>query len=281
MAMADRVVDIVGSGGRYVAWALTLVGVLFLIGPILFIIPLSFSASPGLKYPIEGLTLDWYRAVLEPQPWMFAFKNSLLIAFPVTFISTALGTAAAFGLHLSKSRSAAIYTGIFLAPLVVPSVITALALYFLMSYAGLLGTFIGVIIGHVIVCVPFVVLMVTVSIRNLDLGLIRAALNLGASPTTAFRTVTLPLILPGLAAGAILAFIHSFDEVILAVFLAGPSQYTLPRQLFTALEFRLDPSIVAVSTLLILVTTLLFGLVEWLRAKQRRKATPSSSAIPV
>ena len=109
--------------------------------------------------------------------------------------------------------------------------------------------------------------MVTASIRNLDVSLIKAALNLGASPVTAFRTVTLPLIFPGVAAGAILAFIQSFDEVIIAVFLAGPSQYTLPRQLFSALEYRLEPSIVAVSTLLILVTTLLLGFVEWLRAR--------------
>ena len=267
MATSDWVVDIVGSGGRYCAWAMTLVGILFLIGPILFIIPLSFSTSPGLRYPVEGFTLDWYRAVLEPQPWMFAFKNSLLIALPVTFISTILGTAAAYGLYLSRSRSVAIYTAIFLAPLAVPSVITALALYFLMSYLNLLGTFVGLIIGHVIVSVPFVVLMVTASIRNLDPSLIKAALNLGASPVTAFRTVTLPLIFPGVAAGAILAFIQSFDEVIIAVFLAGPSQYTLPRQLFSALEYRLEPSIVAVSTLLILVTTLLLGFVEWLRAR--------------
>lgn len=270
MTGRDRLTDIIGIVGRRGAWVVTVVGILFLVGPILFMIPLSFGTSPNLKYPLTGLTLDWYRKVLEPQPWMFALKNSILIAIPVTVVSTALGTAAAFGLHLSKSRSSVLFRGLFLAPLVVPSVITALALYFLMSYVGLLGTFLGVIIGHVTICVPFVVLMVTVSIRHLDPGLVKAALSLGASPINAFRTVTLPLILPGLAAGAILAFIQSFDEVILAVFLAGPSQYTLPRQLFSALEFRLDPSIIAVSTILVVVTAVLFGLVEWARTRQRR-----------
>ncbi|MCZ7472700.1 MULTISPECIES: ABC transporter permease [Rhizobium/Agrobacterium group] len=268
--MLDHGKEIIGKSGRLLAWTVSLGGFLFLIGPILFIIPLSFSSSPSLKYPVEGFTFDWYRTVLQPHPWMSSLKNSLLIAIPVTLISSTLGTAAAYGLHLSKSRSVVLYTGIFLAPLVVPSVIIALALYFLMSKAGLIGTFLGVIIGHVVVCVPFVVLMVSVSIRNLDPVLVRAALNLGASPWNAFRTITLPLISPGLVAGALLAFIHSFDEVILAVFLAGPSQYTLPRQLFSALEYQLDPSVIAVSTLLVLVTGLLFGAVEWLRARQRR-----------
>ncbi|TRA95259.1 MULTISPECIES: ABC transporter permease [Rhizobium/Agrobacterium group] len=243
---------------------------LFLLAPILAIIPLSFNSSADLRYPIESITLDWYHTVLRPDPWLAALKNSIAIAVPVSLLATLFGTSAAYGLYqLRSKRAALLLTGVFLAPLIVPTVITALALYFFMAKIGLLGSYWAMVLGHTILSVPFVVLMVSVSLRRLDPQLIRAGLSLGGSPSTVGRTIVLPLILPGVLSGAILAFVQSFDEVVVAVFLAGPQQFTLPRQLLSSLQYRLDPSIVAISTLLILATTFLFGFADWLRSRQR------------
>ena len=247
-------------------------GFLFLLGPIIIIIPISFSSGSFLSYPLPGLSMRWFDAVLEPFPWMFALQNSLIVAITTTILATGLGTLAAYGLTRADFPGKAFVFGLLISPLAVPLVITALGLYFFFARVGLVHTHVGLVLAHVVLAVPFVVITVTATLKGFDWTLVRAAESLGASPISAFFQVTLPLILPGVLAGAIFAFVTSLDEIIVALFLAGPAQITLPRQLFTGLRDQIDPSIVAIAALLILISLALLIIVELLhgRSDQQR-----------
>jgi putative spermidine/putrescine transport system permease protein len=250
-------------------------GFIFLLGPIVAVIPISFSAGSFLSYPLPGLSTRWYEAVLEPFPWMFAVENSMIIAVSTTFIATILGTLAAYGLTRGNFPGKALVFGLLISPLAVPLVITALGLYFFFARVGLVQTHIGLIIAHVVLAVPFVVITVSATLQGFDWNLVRAAESLGASPLAAFFQITLPLIMPGVLSGAIFAFVTSLDEIVVALFISGPAQFTLPRQLFTGLRDQLDPSIVAIASLLIAVSVALLIVVELLhwRNDQFRSTT--------
>jgi putative spermidine/putrescine transport system permease protein len=239
-------------------------GFIFLLGPIIVIIPISFSEGSFLSYPLPGWSMRWYEKVLAPFPWMFAVKNSVIIAVATTIIATILGTLAAYGLTRANFPGKALVYALLISPLAVPLVITALGLYFFFARVGLVQTHIGLIIAHVVLAVPFVVITVSATLQGFDWNLVRAAESLGASPLQAFFQVTLPLIMPGVLSGAIFAFVTSLDEIVVALFISGPAQYTLPRQLFTGLRDQLDPSIVAIASLLIAVSVLLLIVVELL-----------------
>jgi len=239
-------------------------GFIFLLGPIIVIIPISFSEGSFLSYPLPGWSMRWYEKVLSPFPWMFAVKNSVIIAVATTIIATILGTLAAYGLTRANFPGKALVYALLISPLAVPLVITALGLYFFFARVGLVQTHIGLIIAHVVLAVPFVVITVSATLQGFDWNLVRAAESLGASPLQAFFQVTLPLIMPGVLSGAIFAFVTSLDEIVVALFISGPAQYTLPRQLFTGLRDQLDPSIVAIASLLIAVSVLLLIVVELL-----------------
>ncbi len=252
-------------------------GFVFLLGPIVVIIPISFSSGSFLNYPLPGLSWRWYEAVLEPFPWMFALENSLIVAVATTVVATTLGTLAAYGLSRTDFPGKAIVFGVLISPLAVPLVITALGIYFFFARIGLVQTHVGLIIAHVALAVPFVVITVSATLQGFDWNLVRAGESLGASPLGTFRQITLPLILPGVLSGAIFAFVTSLDEIVVALFIAGPGQYTLPRQLFTGLRDQLDPSIVAIATLLIVVSIALLAAVEllqWRTEKIRGQARP-------
>jgi putative spermidine/putrescine transport system permease protein len=249
--------------------------VLFLIAPLVVIMPISLSAASSLSYPLPGLSLQWYEAIMVPYPWLTAFRNSLLVASVTTLIATVLGTLAAYGLHLASFPLKSLVVALLISPLVVPVVIVALVMYFSLASLGLLASFTGLVIAHTVLAVPFVVVTVSATLQGFDANLVRAAASLGARPLAAFRQVTLPLILPGVVSGAVFAFVTSFDEIVVALFIAGPGQFTLPRQLFAGLRDKLDPSIVAVSTLLILISAALLVVIELLAARaERLRATP-------
>lgn len=251
-------------------------GFAFLLVPILVIIPISFSAGSFLNYPLPGLSLQWYEAALVPYPWLSSFRNSLIIGAATTVLATALGTLAAVGLHGLKVRGKALITAFLISPMVVPLVITALALYFFFAGLQLLGTFTAMILAHTVLATPFVIITVSATLQGFDGNLVRAAQSLGAGRWEAFRSVTLPLIMPGVASGAIFAFVTSFDEIVVALFIASPEQFTLPRQLFSGLRDQLDPSIVAVAVMLIGLSTLLLGTIELLRWRSERlRARPA------
>ena len=247
-------------------------GFAFLLVPIFVIIPISFSSGSFLNYPLPGFSLKWYEVALSPFPWLSSFQNSIVIAVATTVIATILGTLAAVGLQGLQFRLKPLLMALLISPMVVPLVITALALYFFFAGIQLLGTFTGMILAHTVLATPFVVITVTATLQGFDQTLVRAAQSLGANRFTAFRTVTLPIIMPGVASGAIFAFITSFDEIVVALFIASPAQFTLPRQLFSGLRDQLDPSIVAVAVMLVLLSTILLVVVEFLRWRSERLA---------
>ncbi len=245
-------------------------GFLFLLGPIVVILPISFSEGSFLNYPLPGLSLRWYEAIFVPYPWMLALQNSVVIAVATTVLATSLGTMAAYGLSSADFPFKGLVTGLLMAPLVVPLVITALAVYFFFARVGILGTYTGLILAHTVLAVPFVVVTVSATLQGFDRNLARAAASLGARPLDGFLSVTLPLISPGVISGAIFAFVISFDEVVVALIIASPQTFTLPKQLFTWLRDQLNPSIVAIAVLLIVVSVVLMAAVELLRWRSRR-----------
>ena len=262
---------------RWVHYCVCSLVFVFLIAPIVVIIPIAFSDSSVLNYPLPSLSLKWFEVIFAPYPWMESLKNSVLIASATTVLATLLGTLAAYGLTMAQFRFKPLIMGLLISPIMVPLVITALAAYFAFSRVGLIGTFHGMILAHTVLAVPFVVITVTATLQGFDHNLTRAAQSLGSHPLRAFVDVTLPLIMPGVISGAVFAFVTSFDEIVVALFIASPAQFTLPRQLFAGLRDNLDPSIVAIATLLIAISISLMAVVELLRWRTERLARTDTS----
>ena len=242
----------------------------FLIAPILAIMPLSVNDSEFLTYPLRGLTTRWYEAVFASDKWRIAVVNSFLIGVPATLIATVLGTLAAIGLSSADFRGKAAITALLLSPLVVPIVIIAVGLYFFFAPFKLTQTYTGLIIAHAALGAPFPVVTVSAALASFDRNLARAAASLGASPVTVFRRVMLPLVAPGVAAGALFAFATSFDEVVTVLLLGAPHQRTIPREMFSGLRDSFNPTIAAVAVMLTLIAVLLLLVVELLRARSER-----------
>ncbi|WP_058323373.1 ABC transporter permease [Sinorhizobium sp. GL28] len=244
---------------RRVQVAFSILAMVFLIGPSLAIIPISFSSANFLSYPLPGFSLQWYYKILQPHPWMSALLNSLIIGVGATVVASILGTVAALGLSRGHLPARSAILAVVISPMIVPVVISGVGMYFFFAKLGLVASFLGLVLAHAVLAVPFVVITVTATLKNFDMNLVRAAASLGASPFHAFRTVTLPLIAPGVVSGALFAFVFSFDEVVVALFISGPGQRTLPRQMFDGLRDNIDPSILAMSTLLVIISVVLMG----------------------
>ncbi len=242
----------------------------FLMAPVLAIIPLSFSSGGYLLYPLPGLSLRWYQEFLGSARWMMALRNSMVIGVSTTVLAMLLGTLAALGLSQWRSRWKPLVLAVLLSPMVVPVVITAVGLYFFFAPLGLTNSFPGLILAHTALAVPFVVVTVSATLQGFDQTLVRAAASLGATPLAAFRTVTLPLILPGIASGALFAFATSFDEVVVVLFMAGPDQRTLPREMFAGIRENISPAITAAAALLTLFSVALLAAVGALRRRGER-----------
>ena len=249
----------------------------FLILPLLVIVPLSFNSQPYFTFTREMLafeagawSLRWYQAILESPNWMLAIQNSIIVAIFSTLIATVLGTVAAVGLASPAMPFRRLVTAVLLAPMIVPLIIIGAGMFFFYARLNLIGTFPGLIVAHAILGVPFVTITVTATLRGFDRSLYRAALSAGANPVRAFFDVMLPLIRPGVISGALFAFITSFDEVVLVLFLAGPNQRTIPRQMFAGLREQINPTILAVATLLVLVSICLLLTLELLRRRGER-----------
>jgi putative spermidine/putrescine transport system permease protein len=250
---------------------------LFLILPILVIVPLSFNSEPFfsftegmLKLQPEAWSLRWYEQVFNDPRWLLAIRNSFIIGFFATLLATVLGTCAAVGLAREDMPLRRFITALLLSPMIVPLIITAAGMFFFYSTLNLAGSHLGVIIAHAALGTPFVIITVTATLAGFDYSLVRAALNLGATPLRAFFDVILPLIRPGVISGALFAFITSFDEVVVVLFMAGPQQRTIPRQMFSGLREQINPSILAVATLLILLSIALLVTLELLRRRSQR-----------
>lgn len=205
---------------------------IFLIGPIIVFIPMSFNDVALLHYPIERMSLRWYWELLHSTEWHNALINSLLVAASATLLATGLGVSAAFGLWQGRFPGKNLIMIIIMTPMIVPSVIAAVSMYFSFTKVGLDYTYSGLILAHTAMGAPVVVVTVSSVLARFDGNMLRAAASLGANPLLAFRKVTLPLILPGVMSGAIFAFAISLDDVVAALFLAGPAQRTLPVQMY-------------------------------------------------
>jgi putative spermidine/putrescine transport system permease protein len=243
---------------------------LFLIAPILVIMPLSFSSEPWFTYPLPGLSLRWYEDLVLDDRWRLAIKNSVIVGVFSTLIATTLGTLAALGLARGNVPYAGLIKSILISPMVVPVVIVAVAMFFGYAFVGLNNTYIGLILAHATLATPFVVITVTATLSGFDRSLTRAAASLGASPATTFRLVTMPLISPGIISGALFAFVTSWDEVVVALFLSSPEQRTLPKQMFSGIREQISPTITAAATCLVILAALLMTVMELLRRRSER-----------
>ncbi|TEA78008.1 ABC transporter permease [Allopusillimonas ginsengisoli] len=258
---------------KLTAWAV----LFFLILPILIIIPLSFNAEPFfsftpgmLKLDPEAYSLKWYASVFHSQNWLLAIRNSFVIGIFATLIATTLGTLAAVGLASEHMPLRRLITALLLSPMIVPLIIVAAGMFFFYTRFNLVGTYAGIIIAHAALGVPFVIITVTATLTGFDQSLYRAGLSMGASPLRVFRDVVIPLIRPGVISGALFAFVTSFDEIVLVLFLAGPEQGTIPRQMFAGLREQINPAILAVATLLTAVSILLLATLELLRRRAEK-----------
>ncbi|MNF67108.1 Inner membrane ABC transporter permease protein YdcV [compost metagenome] len=246
---------------------------LFLILPVLVIIPLSFNSGTFLVYPLQGFSLRWYEDFFTASEWLRALKNSLIIAPAATVLAMTFGTLASIGLTRGEFRGKALLMGILISPMVVPVVIVAVASYLFFAPLGLGNSYISLILVHAVLGVPFVIITVTATLQGFNQNLVRAAASLGAPPLTAFFRVTLPLIAPGVISGALFAFATSFDEVVVTLFLAGPEQATIPRQMFSGIRENLSPTIAAAATLLIGFSVVMLLTLEWLRGRSEKLRT--------
>jgi len=250
---------------------------LFLIFPILVILPLSFNAEPYFTFTREmlqfdpaGYSLRWYNDLLGSDEWMSAVRNSFIISIASTIIATTLGTLAALGLSRRNMPARGFITAVLISPMIVPLIITAAALFSFYARIELAQTFFSIIMAHVVLGTPFVVITVTAALASFDEQLIRASSSLGASTTTTFFRVILPLVLPGVISGALFAFVTSLDEVVVVLFLAGPEQTPITVRMFSGLREEISPTILALATILVGISILLLSTLEMIRRRGER-----------
>lgn len=239
----------------------------FLAFPIVVVAIVSFSSATYLSFPPPAFGLRWYEAYFGSADWLKPTWVSLWVAACVVVLATFLGTLAALGIARLPRAMRVFAAGLILSPLIVPGIVVAIGIYYAYSRYGLVGTPIAMVLAHTCLAVPFVVTSVTASLAGIDPRLEQAALSLGATPRAAFWQVTLPLIRPGVLVGALFAFITSFDELIVALFISGTGAITLPRRMWDDLRFQIDPTIAAVSTLTIVLTAVLMGCAHLLRKR--------------
>ncbi|MEU7383890.1 MULTISPECIES: ABC transporter permease [unclassified Streptomyces] len=255
---------------RIALWAFSVLVGLWLIAPTLVVIPLSFTDKASLVFPPSGWSTHWYTNFFTDPRWTEALFSSLQVGALVAVVATALGTAAAIALTRSGSRWVKASYGLLLAPMIVPTVVVAIGVYALFLQYNLLGTLLGFVTAHTVLALPFVIIPVTASLRGFDRRLEDAALICGATRWGAIRQVTLPLIAPGVVSGALFAFVTSFDEVVVSLFIQSPYLQTLPVKMFASVTRDTDPTIAAAATLIIVFTTVLVLAATFATARRNR-----------
>jgi putative spermidine/putrescine transport system permease protein len=232
-------------------YALVALVLLFLVIPCLLVVSMSFSDSQYLEFPPQTLSLRWYRAFLGSPEWLQATAVSFKVAIPTMFIATALGTAAAWGLHSRFGLFAGAMRGLYLLPMLVPLILVAIGVFFVFAKVGLNGTIAGLILAHTMLALPFVLIAVGNGLASFDMDQHRVARSLGANGLVAFFTVTLPQIRISVLSAMIFAFVTSFDEVVVALFVSSGSNETLTRRMFANIRDQVDPTVAAISSLLV------------------------------
>lgn len=276
----------------------------FLITPILIIVPLSFNAEPYFTFTSGMMSLDpeafslrwyadifhngmanpdategWWADMWQNAQWVRATKNSFIIGFWATALATSFGTLAAIGLSRSEMPYKGLIMSILISPMIVPLIVTAAGMFYFYSNdfnpfiegkQALAGSKMGVILAHAALGTPFVIITVTSTLVGFDNSLTRAAANMGAGPVRTFFKVQMPLILPGVISGGLFAFITSFDEVVAVLFLASPEDKTIPRQMWSGIREQISPTILAVATILVIISIALLTVLELLRRRSER-----------
>ncbi|MFQ5984525.1 MAG: ABC transporter permease [Alphaproteobacteria bacterium] len=242
----------------------------FLVAPVFVIWPMSFSSAQFLEFPPPGLSLQWYDEYFHDVDWLSATRSSFMVALAATVCATVLGTVASMGIVRGRFRGKNLLMAFLISPMVIPLIITATGLYFMYSQLGWVESFHGMVIAHTVLATPFVVVVVSATLQGFDPTLERAAASLGASPVTTFFRVTFPVIAPGVVSGALFAFITSFDEVVVALFLSGIEWRTIPVKMFEGIRYEINPTITAVATMVTLIAVFVLTTVELLRRRSER-----------
>ena len=249
----------------------------FLMAPIVVLIPLSFNAEPYftftpgmLSFDPDAFSIRWYQDIINNPQWIHSMKNSVIVGFFATLLATSFGILASWGLSRPETPFRVPLMGMLISPMIIPLIISAAGMFFFYSKIGLAQTYPGLILAHTALGIPFVVITVTATLIGFDQNLIRASQSLGANTITTFRKVVMPLILPGVISGALFAFVTSFDEVVVVLFLAGFEQRTIPRQMWAGIREQISPTILAVATILITFSVILLATVELLRRRSER-----------
>jgi putative spermidine/putrescine transport system permease protein len=256
-----------GGPGSVAVTVLAFAVLLFLIAPVVIIVIVSFSGAEYLSFPPPYLSLRWYQRFLGTPSWREAVGVSTQVAGLTMIFATTLGLLAALALVRGRFRGKGLIYAALLSPLIVPTIITAIALYFFFVRLKATGSILAMALGHTVLALPVVVIIMAAALQGFDIRLEQAALSLGASRLTALRRVTLPLILPGLLSAALFAFLTSFDELLIPLFLSGVEVQTLTVRIWNSLTLEVDPTIAAVSSFLIGVTTVVLGASALLRGR--------------
>ncbi|WP_312794255.1 ABC transporter permease [Tianweitania sp.] len=243
---------------RFMKW-LGVVVVIFIAAPLVIVVPMSFSTARSLQFPPPGYGLGYYQAYFSDPSWLIPTWNSIMIATATTVLTMLLVVPATFALVRHQFRGRSIADLMMLMPLAVPSIVMAVGYYSYFGAMGIVHTHLGVVLAHTALAVPIAFLVLSANLKGFDRTLERAAMSLGASPAKTFIHVTLPILRPGLIISALFAFIHSFDETVVSIFISGRNAETLPRKMFDSIRQEADPVIAVISTLLFALV--LLGLV--------------------
>jgi ABC-type spermidine/putrescine transport system permease subunit II len=266
--------------GRGLVVALAVLIVIAMAVPALFVVPVSFSPTRFLTFPPPSFSLQWYESYFSTPEWTQSTVYSVVLAVLTTLVSLLIGIPAAFGLARGQFRGRGLVTLLIVAPLVVPVILIAIAEYFFMVEVGLIGTTAGLVIAHTLLALPFVVIIVTAALRGYDRSFERAAMSMGAGPLRTFWHVTLPLIRPSVISAALFAFLASFGEFLVSLFVIGATRSTLPIQLWKGIRFETNPTIAAAASMLVAISLAALLAVELARWQTRRRAESRPATLP-
>jgi ABC-type spermidine/putrescine transport system permease subunit II len=262
-------------------WVVSVLVIVFLVLPSLFVIPFSFSEARFYDFPPKQLSLRWWEEFFADPAWLQSLGNSIVIGLATAAIATVAGTAAALSLVRGRYRGRSATRAFFIVPMYIPVMVLALGFYAIFAKFGIIGSRVGIVLAHSVIAVPVVIVNVSASLQGYNVQLEQAAQALGASPMRAFLRVTLPIIRPGVAGGALFAFLTSFDELVIALFLSGTTAVTLPVQMWQGIRFENNPTIAAAATFLIVLSFLALVSAEIIRRRgERRLGTPSGTLAP-
>ena len=253
------------SLGRPLLWAYCVLTLVFLCAPILIVVVVSFNASEFIEFPPRAWSLRWYQNYFSARQWVEPTLLSLRIAFITMVLATVLGTAAAIGLTRGRFRGRRMLEFFFVSPMVMPTIVLAIGLYLLFARFKLVGQPLALYLAHTVVATPLVIVIVSAALKTTDSAIELAARSLGAGYFRTLWHVTLPAILPSVVSGAAFAFLLSFDEVVLAIFLGGPATTTLPKRMWESVRYEIDPTLTAISTLLVIIPIVILTGVEIVR----------------